>query len=58
MLTGKSLFLFSGDNAVREFLHTVVKSWIFEGVIILFIIASSVILAFEHPLEDPNSEKI
>ena len=27
-------------------------------VIILLIIASSVILAFEHPLDDPDSEKM
>ena len=34
------------------------ESWIFEVIIILLIIASSVILAFEHPLDDPESEMI
>ena len=27
-------------------------------IIILFILASTLALAFEHPLEDPNSEKM
>ena len=43
---------------MRIILMKIIKSWIFEAVIILLIIASTVILAFEHPLEDPNSDKI
>ena len=32
--------------------------WLFDNIIILLIIVSTLTLAFEHPLEDPNSQKM
>ena len=57
-IQGKSLYLFMPDNRLRKMLGRATESWIFEVVIILLIIASSVILAFEHPLDDPESKII
>ena len=57
-IQGKSLYFFLPDNRLRKMLCRATESWIFEVIIILLIIASSVILAFEHPLDDPESEMI
>lgn len=47
-----SLMIFGRDNEIRVQCNDLVtKSW-FEGVMLTFIIASSIMLALEHPLED------
>ena len=46
------------DNPVRKFTSKLTSFWVFDAVIIMLILISTVTLAFEHPLEDPNSEKM
>ena len=57
-LKGKSLYLFSPRNPLRRFCAAVTSHWIFEGVIIALIVFSTVTLAFEDPLADPNSPMV
>ena len=57
-LEGRSLYIFGDENALRKFFNAVTRNWGFDAVIIVLIIVSTVTLAFEHPLEDPNSEKM
>ena len=40
------------------FCNALTNYWIFDAVIILLILFSTITLAFEHPLEDPNSEQM
>jgi len=54
-LFGRSLFIFAWDNPIRKFCHAVTSHWIFESIIIALILVSTVTLAFEHPLENPES---
>ena len=53
---GKSLYLFSSTIPLRRFCNTLTNYWVFDAVIILLILVSTITLAFEHPMEDPNSE--
>ena len=53
---GKSLYIFSPTNPLRRFCNTLTNYWVFDAVIILLILVSTITLAFEHPMEDPNSE--
>lgn len=57
VLMGKSLYLFDEDNALRRFCATITRHWIFDNIVIVLIIISTVSLAFEHPMDDPNSDK-
>ena len=57
-LRGKSVFLFQPDNSFRKFCNSVSTHQFFEWFIILLILLSTVTLAIEHPLDDPDSEKI
>ena len=57
-LEGRSLLLFSNQNALRQWLTRVVNSKIFEVVIITFIVISTLTLAFESPLDDPQGTKM
>ena len=57
-LEGRSLYIFKDENALRKFFFAVTSHWVFDAVIIVLIIVSTVTLAFEHPLEDPNSENM
>ena len=57
-LYGRSLYIFGGDNCLRRLCQTITSNRIFDFVIILLIVVSTCTLAFEHPLEDPHSEKM
>ena len=54
-MTGKSMFLFSNESAFRRWCYNIVNSQLFEYLVILAIVVSSVQLALENPLEDPES---
>ena len=41
---------------MRKFCNTVSNHWVFETLIIVLILVSTISLAFEHPLEDPHSD--
>jgi hypothetical protein len=51
---GRSLFLFGPDNKFRLFLHRLTNNIYFDGVIVFFIAVSSIMLALDNPLNDPN----
>jgi hypothetical protein len=51
---GRSLFLFSPENRFRQLVHTVTNHKVFEYIGLIVIAVSSVFLAFENPLNDPN----
>lgn len=55
---GKSLFLFDPDNMLRKICVNLTTHSLFERMIILLIILSTLTLAFEEPLQDPESDKI
>ena len=57
-MNGRSLFIFSDTNVIRRFVSKVTNHWFFEWFIIFLIIFSTLTLAFEHPLDDPESEKV
>ena len=57
-LYGRSLFIFGPDNLFRKFISKVTNFWFFEWFIIFLILVSTVTLAFEHPLENPESDKV
>lgn len=50
--------MFGSENPIRVCLFHLSSNWLFETVVILLIVASTVILAFEHPMEDPNSDMV
>lgn len=50
--------MFKPDNCLRKVCQTISGNMIFDYFIIVCILASTISLAFEHPLEDPNSEKM
>ena len=52
-----SLFIFSEDNKIRIAMKRVEKSKYFINSILLLILITSITLAFENPLVDPNSER-
>lgn len=54
-LTGKSLFLMNGNNPLRVLVGRLVNSRYFESFIMLLIAISSVLLALDNPLNDPES---
>ena len=54
-LVEKSLYIFSKTNFLRRFTDTVTNHWIFDNIIIVLIVVSTLTLAFENPLEDPES---
>jgi len=49
------MFLFSNESAFRRWCYNIVNSQLFEYLVILAIVVSSVQLALENPLEDPES---
>ena len=55
-LRGKSLYLFSVTNPLRVFLHKIRYWAYFDNVILMLIIISSVLLALDNPLNDPDGE--
>ena len=58
ILIGKSLYLFSTSNIIRRLSDKVSSSKIFDCFIIMCILLSTVTLAFESPLKNPESEKM
>lgn len=54
MCEGKALYILGADNKLRQFLARLATNNIFETVIILFISISSIMLALDNPLNDPN----
>jgi len=53
-LGGKSLWMFGEESKLRQSIMTVVSSKKFEYFIMIFIVLSSVQLALENPLNDPD----
>ena len=58
LLHGKSLYMFNVGNPIRKACDKIIHYKLFDQFIILLIIFSTITLAFEHPLDDPNSEKM
>ena len=56
-LKGKSLFIFGKENAIRKSLSKVVIHQSFEMFIFFCVLLSSILMAFEKPLEDPSLPK-
>ncbi len=56
-LLGKSLFMCRPDNKFRRCIAKTVVHKVFEATIIILILASSILLAIENPLDDPNGQK-
>ena len=56
-LAGKSLWMFAPDNAARKWISKLTTHNAFGIAIMCCIFVSTVTLAFEEPLEDPNSQK-
>ena len=57
-LDGRSLYLFTNENMLRKTCSRVANSKIFEIAIISLIVISTLNLAFESPLDDPNGSKL
>lgn len=55
-LHGKSLYLFKPKNQFRNLCGIVSSNKFFDYFIIVCILASTIALAFEHPLENPKSD--
>ena len=55
-LVGKSLYIFSVTNTLRRFLHKIRHWAYFDNVILVLIIISSILLALDNPLNDPDGE--
>ena len=55
-LRGKSLYIFSAKNPIRIFLHKILLLPYFDHIILVLIIISSILLALDNPLNDPNGE--
>ena len=53
--TNRSLFIFDENNSIRKLMMKIEKSTYFQNGILLMIIISSIALAFENPLNDPDS---
>lgn len=49
------MWLFSPDNCFRIFIADNIKKGQFEGFILLLIAISSILLALDNPLNDPDS---
>jgi len=53
-MQGVSLFLLPIDSSLRRFIYKTVNHWCFESFILCIILLSTVHLALENPLNDPN----
>jgi len=56
-LEGKSLFIFEKKSKVRILLARLVLHRHFDNIILLFILASTIILALESAFDDPDGRK-
>jgi hypothetical protein len=57
-IDGASLCLFVPKHFVRKFCVDVVTHRYFDPIILALIVASSILLAIDNPLDDPESEKV
>ncbi len=57
-MTGVSLFCLSTENMLRNYVYRFAYNKWFTNIILLLIIISTITLAFETPLDDPESQKI
>jgi len=55
-LEGKSLYYFSSDSEVRNYIADFVRQPAFDNSILVLIMISSVLLVLDNPLNDPNSD--
>lgn len=55
-LMGKALFIFGPTNAIRLFTHKIFSWKHFDNVILVIIIISSILLAIDNPLNDPDGD--
>eukprot|EP01048_Picozoa_sp_COSAG05_P013267 COSAG05_NODE_1395_length_4993_cov_6.265836_8_plen_84_part_00 len=53
----KSLCLFRHDSSVRQACGRITKSKRFDSIVLAAIVISSVLLAVEHPNDDPETVK-
>jgi len=56
-LTGKSYFIFGPESKFRKFVSLVAVSKPFETFVLALIVASSICLAVDNPLDDPDARK-
>lgn len=54
VLVAKSLYLFDNTDKFRMFLYKVVTHKFFDPVSLVLIVISSITLAIDNPLDDPN----
>jgi hypothetical protein len=52
----RSLYIFSHKNPIRIFTNRIITYKHFDNVVIALIIISSIILALDNPLKDPESD--
>lgn len=57
LLMGRSLFCFSPKSKIRRCARTMIGTKVFEGIILFLILASTILLAMENPLDDPVGTK-
>jgi len=57
-LVGTSLFCLGKKNKCRGFIHSFTYNRKFEFTILAFIIISTITLAFESPLDNPDGQKV
>jgi hypothetical protein len=57
-IDGTSLYIFVPKHCVRSFCVKVVTHRYFDPVILVLIIISSILLAIDNPLDDPDSDKV
>jgi hypothetical protein len=55
-MEGESLFIFSVGNPIRRVIYNLVNKPLFDNIILLLILLSTILIAVENPLNDPNSE--
>ncbi|DAZ94512.1 TPA: hypothetical protein N0F65_011865 [Lagenidium giganteum] len=53
---GRSLYIFSSQNRIRQFCFTVVRHSLFDSFILVLITLSSLSLALDNPLRDPHAD--
>ena len=54
LMEGTSLFLFSVESGLRRVVYRFINNTYFDGVILVFILLSTVQLAADSPLNDPD----
>ena len=57
-LSGKSLFILSASNKLRQWCASIVTYRHFDNFILVMIIFSTLLLTLESPIDDPNSKKL